>query len=256
MIRHDRGELSQQPTGEFVELDFYFGKRGRADSFRNVVEYCCTNGGTFAQEVMVSEGPGIRNRRYTYYYCDPVCALGLHERELWDLLCNPNVDTVKVAIWSAIGVTTRVPEIITYSGVSEEASKDDNAAVAIISEAYGKEPEIMGRLCYEKFVGICNTLEPEYAAILNEDSLPCRQDLQSGMGNRCFLNFFVSEHAHSPRLISEIEQLFRDAYVEKMRNGIYISTWPDYNPKGCGVDMKNAVARSKTVAELLALAET
>src|SRR6516162_5720435 len=107
-----------EPSGEMVELDFYFRNVPRAEAYRNVVTHCLKHGATFAGSILVHEGQGARARDLTSIYADSVREIRVSPHQLDERLTDSNSDVVKVALWSAIGITTNTPEIVTYSGVS------------------------------------------------------------------------------------------------------------------------------------------
>ena len=248
----------KEPHGEQVELGFYFGSTARRDAFERVIKYCCENGGIFDGTVLQSEETGPRSNRFTHIYDRGVRELTIAVNELEKRLEDKDGDIVKVAIWSAIGTSTDVPEVVTYGGVSADASQVDNPTIAVVGEGwvfstpgYERQAKKVGRRCQKKLMEICSALDPDYAAILNEDSLPCRYDLARGAGKRCFANFFISERAYQQSMLTAIEALYRDAYTERTSTGIYVSTWSMYNPKNITIANNVAIERSVRVAQAL-----
>jgi|GEM_PF-2599978 len=244
-----------EPSGELVEVDLYFRKGLRADVFRQVVKYCCANGGTFAGSILATEGSGARQRRFTSIYGDAVREIGTDANELANRLSDDNFSVVKVPIWSALGITPKTPEIVTYCGISPEASECDNPPIAVVGEGwalstpgYENMAKKLGKQCYQKFVEMCSALDPDYAAILNEDSLPSSYDLGRGRGKECFSDFFVSERAYGSEYVSELLRVYEDAYTERLPTGVYVSTWAVFNPRQLGIDRGIAFARSAGVA--------
>lgn len=249
----------KEPKGELVELDFYFHHAKRVDAFARLVKYCCGHGGSFAGKILQSEGIGTRNHKYKSIADRPVRELSINDNELERKLKDEDTDIIKIAIWLAIGTTKEVPEIVTYCGVSSEASQVDSPSIAIVGEGwvfstpgYKRQAKNVGKRCYEKFVEICNALDPDYAAILNENSLPCSFDLRFGAGNRCFTNFFVSERSYNASSIKAIETLYNDSFTERLDTGIYVSTWSMYNPRNISIEIGEALKRSTEVAKMLA----
>jgi hypothetical protein len=244
-----------EPCGELVELDFYFCNMKRADAFSRVVMHCCQHGGIFAGEALIVADIDARNNKFVHIYDRPVNTVTIDAVKLAQTLGDLNSDIVKVGIRSAIGIRDPLPEIITYAGVSPDASHLDNPSIAIVSEGWvfstpGFERRAFkaGKRCYNKFIEICNALDPAYAAILNEDSLPCRYDLFHGRGKNCFLNFFVSNQL---RHSDTIEKMYQDAYTERTPTGIYVSTWGMFNPRKKSIDTELGLERSSTIAKLL-----
>jgi hypothetical protein len=247
-----------EPTGELVELDFYFGNQTRKAAFSQIVRYCCAHGSKFAGEIWETKSEPGDDDRFRYIGDRRVFEIEIDANELDRKLLDPRIDIVKVALWSAIGVTDECPEVVAYNGVSDEASYHDNPTVALVSKGWvfstpdcEQEAAIAGKRCYERLIAIANALDPDYAAILNEDSLPCPYELARGAGTRCFANFFVSERAYGRKTIAAIEALYSDAYTERIATGVYASTSPVYNPAQFKLDYKVRLERSQAVARML-----
>jgi hypothetical protein len=246
-------------SGELVGLDYYFRAVDRAEALAEVIRHCCEHGGMFAGKILQCEGPDAKKYRYSSIADRTVRKLSVDSSELARKLTDADVDVVSAAVWSAIGISDGVPEIITYCGVSSDASQVDNPSISIRGEGWvfstpgqEKQAKKAGRHCYQKFTEICDDLDPDFASILNEDSLPCAYDLAGGAGKRCFANFFVSARAYDAKVISVIEHLYSDAYIERLPNGIYVSTWSYFNPHATTIERQFALERSAKVAGLLA----
>ena len=248
----------KEPSGELVELDFYFSDRSSADALRDIVVHCLRNGGTYCGQLLASQFPNARAAEFQGVYSSDVNVIAVGHEGLLRRLNDLNTRAVKIPVRSALGLTRDVPEIVTYSGVSQMASAIDTHPVAIVSEGwvfstpgYERQAQKAGKRCYQKFIDVCTALAPDYAAILNEHSLPCRYDLGQGLGHECFCDFFVSFDPHDASVISELEAMFTDSYTERLRSGIFVSTTPVYNPEMAGIDRRTAFTRSKRVARLL-----
>jgi len=249
----------KEPMGEHVSLDFYFGNRSSTDALREVVLHLFARGATYSNEVLISRFEGARDAPFEGIYTNDLSQCSTNERELVSLLEDENVRVAKVGMWNAICLRDDTPDVVTFDGVSLEASTQDTHAVCVVSEGWvfsteghQQEAEKMGARCREIFLDVCTSLEPAYAAILNEDSLPCRYDLRSGRGARCFRNFFVSKKSFGAPTLDRLESLFSDSYVERLEQGLYISTWKYFNPVGFVLESGEAVRRSREVARLVA----
>jgi hypothetical protein len=248
----------EEPRGEQFAFNFYFHEPSRADVFARLARCCFSHGGKFSGEILESIGIGSKDHRYSSIADRPVQECVASITELDEKLADRNVDVIKIGVTSATGLTNKKPEIITYCGVSSAAAKVDIPALAIIAEGwvfstpgYEEQATKAGRKCTDRFLRYCGDLDPDYAAILNEDSLPCGADLALGEGRRCFLNYFVSERAYGSATITTIESLYKDSYIQRLATGVYISTWPPYNPRGVLIQRQLAVSRSVQVAQLL-----
>lgn len=58
----------REPSGELVELDFYFGDRSSADALRDVALHCLGSGGTYCGQLLASTFPGARAEQFQGIY--------------------------------------------------------------------------------------------------------------------------------------------------------------------------------------------
>ena len=249
----------KEPSGELVELDFYFSQRSSADAIRDVTKHCLENGGECGASIYVSQFPDARETSFQGSYSHDLIQLDGTADELLKHFDDENKRVMRIPIRYALDISKDSLDIVTFSGVSQLASKMDSHPVALLAEGwvfstpgYSRQAEKAGKQCYRKFVAYCEALRPDYAAILNENSLPCRVDLKQGVGKECFYDFFISFEAYGDRLISDIENMYRDSYVERSSEGIFVSTNPWYNPRKKGIDRTLARQRSTSVAGMLA----
>jgi hypothetical protein len=135
--------------------------------------------------------------------------------------------------------------------------------VSIVAEGWffstpGYEQKALrsGERCSRRFLRYCQALEPDYAAILNENSLPSFRDLKDAKDCRCFCDFFVSAKIYGERLVSQLEGMYPDAYVERVEKGIFISVSAVYNPKRLKIDRLDALKRSAIVSKMLSVKHT
>lgn len=248
----------KRPSGEMVSLDFYFDDRKSPDALKDIVSYCMENGAQFSGEVIESEFEGARDTFFFDVYASyTVREKHLSENDLMAELTDPNKRVTTVGLWNAIGVTKGKPEIVTFNGTFGEPPGKVNNPIAIVGEGwqlstpgYEKEAKNDARKCYRKFIEICRVLRPDYAAILNEDSLLCPNDLKRGGGERLFTNFFLSESCFGSELLDYVESMFSDAYTERSDVGLYVGTWK-YGPEIVSVDYQSAFQRSKKIAKMI-----
>jgi hypothetical protein len=249
-----------EPRGELVSLGFYFSGVCSADALRNVALHCLQQGGVISGEALISSYEGARSTAFQSIYESPVESIFVDTQSISILLDRDDIKVVKVGIWSAIGLSANTPEIVTFDGISAEAAGCDNHPVAIVGEASPEgsdgeilQEEVMGLRCFTRFRDFCEALTPDYGAILVENSLACRSDLTKERGRQCFLNFYVG-HQYGPELLEEVEKMYHDSYLERLATGLFVSTYPAFNPSAQGIPIQEALSRSAKVARLLAIA--
>ncbi len=247
----------KRPSGEMVDLDFYFDDRVCADALRDVVNHCLTTGATFSGEMLVYEFDGARLAKLRHRYSHESRMAILSDEEMRHQMEREDVRIHTIGLWNVLGLSDTSPEIVSFNGVSEEATRCDTNPISIVgegwrfsTEGYESERRQDGLKCYSRFIGVCKSLLPAYAAIMNEDSLPCLYDLSRKNDPRYFRTFFVSTRFAGKAILDQIVSMYGDSYVERSPEGIYVSTW-GYAPIEVNVDVPSALRRSKQVAQLL-----
>ena len=190
----------KRPNGETVSFDFYFHQAKCEYALRDVVHYCMANSGKLSGEVLVAQLNKAKETRFTSVYSNPVYEKVVDEEGLGLQFLDNGIRVLIVGMWNAIGRSKETPDIVTFKGVSEDTPLDQPNPISIVSEGwvfstpgYEKERNNLARFFHQRFVAICDALQPTYAAILNEDSLACPNDLRKGKALRSFANFFISQ---------------------------------------------------------------
>jgi hypothetical protein len=150
---------------------------------------------------------------------------------------------------------------VTFNCISPEASTQDANPISIVGQGwefstpgYEKEAVAKAQRCHRTFINICMALEPEYAAILNEDSLSCQFDLRLGRGRHCFRNFFLSQRKYGISMLDRVEAMYSDAYTARCPAGLYVATW-NFSPTNVKLDPHEAKRRSEMVTQMIAESE-
>jgi len=253
----------QEPSGEMVGLDFYFGSLSSADAIEAVTKQCLESGGVFGNTIYVAEFEGARDSSFEGIYSDEVGRRQISIDSLPLCLSDKNKRVVRIPIKGAIGIDTSTADVVTFNSISKAASVCDSHPVSIVAEGWffstpGYEQKALrsGERCWRRFLRYCQTLEPDYAAILNENSLPSFRDLKDAKDCRCFCDFFVSAKIYGERLVSQLEGMYPDAYVERVGKGIFISVSAVYNPKKLKINRLDALKRSAVVSKMLSVKHT
>lgn len=249
----------KEPSGELVEIDLYFGGLSSADAIELVTKHCLDNDGECSNRIYASRFVGARAANFEGVYTDEITQVEATDDDLLAQFDDENKRIVRVPIHGALGISQKSSDVVTFCGISAAASQCDSHPVAIVAEGsvfstpgYSQEAAKAGKMCYRRFVDYCRRLRPDYAAILNEDSLPCRHDLKLGRGKGCFGDFFVNSVVYGETLVAKLEEMYSDSYLERSSEGLYISTTAWYNPKRRSIDRLEARERSTVVARLLA----
>ena len=255
-------KILKEPSGELVEVDFYFSKLSSADAIKAVTRCCLNNGGECGSKIYLSQFNGARNAKFEGIYSDEETQLEVTGNDLLTHFSDENKRIVRVPVQRALGISKKSSDVVTFSGISASASQSDSHPVAIVAEGwvfstpgYSREAAKAGKQCYRRFIDYCQNLQPDYAAILNENSLSCRHDLKRGRGKDCFCDFFVNSDVYGERLVSELEEMYSDSYLERSSEGLYVSTTSWYNPKKKNLDRLEAreiSRRGKVVDNVLA----
>jgi hypothetical protein len=251
--------------GPLVELNFYWRGVHTMDAMRMVVMDCLNNGAQLCPTACIVEGPLVRSQAYHGRYDDPGKVVNVSEHGLEDLFCDPAVRILTIDLYNAIGLVAGVLESVEPTTCSEEAIALDSHSIAIVGEGqfcecfeddltqtsdYAERKQA-GLKCYRTFVRICQETDPDYAAILVEDYLPCWTDLRRGDGKRAFHDFYVSRGTLGDRAITDIRNMSRGAYVEELDTGLYVSTFELLNPRQASLPDEQSHWLSSEVANLI-----
>jgi hypothetical protein len=249
----------QEPCGELVGLDFYKSRGTTADIFREVVDACLAFGARLGDCILRSQFDGARHTPFGSIYDSPVSVADSSPPVIHAALIDPHVRVAKVPVWGAIGLSPEVPEVITYNVISSEALGRDCHPIAILGEGwrfstpgYEQQARTDGQKCVRSFSLLCGSLLPDYAAILNEESLPCKVDLNGESGRRCFRNFFVNRTSVGESGIRAIKEMYRPHLFIETDFGLFVYTSVAYNLHKGKMAIDEALDRSVRVAELLA----
>jgi hypothetical protein len=109
-----------------------------------------------------------------------------------------------------------------------------------------------GRQIYQRFCALVEAINPSYAAITSELPLMCPVDLRRDPDRSIFRDFFVNRSYCDVVTFNRIQELFRDAYIETLKNGVYISSTEECNPRGININITDAVYQSVETAKLIA----
>jgi len=244
--------------GETIGLDFYFSDRSSADALRDVAISCLSTGAAFSGEIVASRFANARAVSFSNIFADEIRTEKIKITELQPVMEDKDIRIVKIGMHNAIGLLDGRPELLSLKSISEYARQFDSHPVGIISEGWefnapGYEgiARDKGRKCYATFLHHCHLLSPDYAAILNEDSLRSVHDLKPEESLDQFRDFFVNSMRYGTALTEKICTLYSDAYIEPLNNGVYISTCDFLNPTRTSIGVEESRTRSRVVADLL-----
>ncbi len=247
----------KRPVGELVQFDFYFHQRSCEDALREVVRYFLGQGGLLSGEIIVAQIGEGKGSRMTSVYSEATVEKTINEQGLWEEFHREGFRVVTVGMWNAIGTSKKVPDIITFAGVSKDAPPDEPNPVSVVSEGwvfstpgYEHDRNKLARRLHDHFVKACDSIKPTYAAILNEDSLASPHDLRNGKGHWCFANFYISRSDFGQEVLARVESLYSNAFCQPTEHGLYVSTWM-FSPKNIANDGKAIHECSSQVARIL-----
>lgn len=249
--------------GCFAELSFY-GRRGAISvDLVRLAERLVGNGGQYAGVVRAHVGPGIQRVPFqdiTDEYQQELSVRGLDEIER--LAADEDVRLTQILIFGATGNVRTAAEIVTVLGVTDAAASIDVHPISLwtdgsffsgpVSTAQRGGASKAGDRLYRLFSRLVCELRPDYGAICVEQGLPCFADLEAGVGRETLADAYVSQNLVGQIGISRIRSLADRAYVEEVGDGLYVSSYPHFNPLKIGLSAAESTALSKNIARVIA----
>jgi hypothetical protein len=244
------------PAPPFLELNFYFSHRNPID-LTDFVLGLLDIGARLSGVAYIQRGQALASQ--------PFDSIHTHEGE-WEpvnlesaaefiaLRDTPDVRPVQVPMWEATGVGGA--EIVTYLRRRPKPYSQDRAPIAIWTsgdtfwgtEARGTQAIARrdGRIIYKRFIELVKRFDPDYGSISFEWGLETPSELATRSSTFSFHNCYLS------KAIVEGLTIPKNAYVEVLPNGMYISGYEYFNPKGKSVTHPELDQFSGDVAKKIA----
>lgn len=257
--------MKSRPDPPLLELGFYFGEQPEVDVFMRLVNNLMESGASLTGMGFARYGPDIRSTSFASVSGAPLPQpVALTADSLTRVLKDPHTRVVEVAMRDPIGTTEDAPELVSYISISPEAALIDRHPLAVITEgevfcgvlqsgSKSRRREA-GMKAYNRFRGLVQALDPDYAGITLENSLACPADLRRDPRSLAFRDFFVSGRYLGSKGLARIQELFVNAFIEPMSHGFYISCNADFNPAARNVDGESAQWLSVDAAKVIASA--
>jgi len=259
------------PNAPHLQCGFYFDTLSEAEAFAHMTEYLLARRAEFTGRVMVVHGSGVRtqNVRWELLWGSDERTQGIKEEsidrpQLMAYLVDSNVKVLQVGLKNVIATSANGNDIVGYVPMSRSASASgkDKHAIEILSEGAvfcgppGNKPSSaerrMGKHARETFLSVVEVLSPAYATITVEIELKNPWELAHGLSYRAFSDFFVNEGYIGPENAHRISKMYRGAYIEKVKNGLYVSCYGPFNPNDTNVDTDERLQWSAEVATMIA----
>lgn len=177
-----------------------------------------------------------------------------------NLFADPNTRLVQVVI-NDMGNNTET--LVTYMSISPESVHRDWHPIAIwnsgelfsgsLTEEYEKQAKRRGKQAYQLLKDLVDKVRPSYATITVEEPIECPTDLARDPRSYAFRNFYVEEAFVGSSGFIQIKQMFGNAYIELLGEGIYVSCYEYFNPEGQTLNNDLALTKSVEVAKLIAV---
>jgi hypothetical protein len=252
----------RKPKGTYLEFGFYLPDCLDADALIYLIQACLRQGATFTGHLTIYRGPGARSKPFAsttdFEFLEE---LVVNIPDLFRLLYSPDIKVIQVYLKNVIRTRPRVAEIITYHDISKRASLVDHHPLAVWAEGSafdGTLPTInrartlkVGLRAYKSFVSLVQSLSPAYASITSEIGLDCPSDLLQDPRSYAFSDFYISESYIGSSALEKICKLYADSYIQRLANGIYISTYEFLNPDHLSIDSAKIAWLSIEVAKLI-----
>ncbi len=250
------------PRAPFTELQVYCPQAPEAEAFHRFLTVLMERGGQLAGTGSALRGPGVRDAPVADLYAREREAVAVHSGEdLAAILGDPDARLLAVQMVRATGAPRRVREPVRYLSISPEAASRDSHPFSISTDGDlfegppGEPPHrsavAFGQRLYRRFVELVGALDPAYGALGVEIGLASPFDLRHGGPGEAFVDYYVSSAWAGDAMVEELVRRNADAYVERLRGGVYVSTCGLFNPEGRELPIGERVTRARRVAQLL-----
>lgn len=126
-------------------------------------------------------------------------------------------------------------DIITYRSMYSRYLAKNEQIITIQTEsdpleAHNDDSFAKGNRVYKVLMEICHTTEPTYASISIEEPLEPPLALHELGASATLYNFFVNHNFVNQKQLAIMEELYKGAYIERVKQGTYFSCNQFFNP--------------------------
>lgn len=243
----------KEPMGELLHLSFYLHDQTPSGALIAVVEAMIRDGADFAG---IARGCKTSNKTQEYFV--PKARIYRNEqvriesmKELHSWLSSPDIQILEILMKNASDTNKDEYVVVTYENISESAAQQDVPPVSILSTGdlfslarlplsdsnkYMAQSKKAGKKVYTRLKAIVEAINPSYASITIEWPLESPSDLRTDPRSLAFRDFYIKESFIGTTQIDLFKNLYNGAYIEDMKNGIYVSCTREFNPRNIDVD--------------------
>jgi hypothetical protein len=245
-------------------IQFYWAERTDTAAFAALVRTLLDLGARPAGCGAAHRGAGVRDRPFIGPFDSPLEPVGVSSGNLARWLEVPDVRLVQVELMGATDTNRIVSEMVTYQAISTQAVGLDHHPIGIWTDgelfwsprekqsSFDRRAQNSGRRVHRRFVELVTRLKPSYAAITDENALPCLTDLRKGPSTSVLMDWYISEPFVGNLVLTEIKSLFAGAYQTPIAEGLYVSARSYFNKRALALDEADAISRSRAAAQMIA----
>lgn len=221
--------------GPFLEMHFYFADSSDHESLHRVLLALEEGGAHYTGSALAHKGQDI----FGSVSDQKRIAVPLYNLKEFDRYrCQKQFQVVQVGMSNASTLDRHSEEIVGYGPISADAAQNDHHPISLWADGSDFQNQQLGAVYhqrlghrfYTRFRWLCCNLQPSYASISFNGSLPCPSDLQRSPNNWLFHNFFVNDSYLGIDSYSLFQAISPALYTEKIDDSTYISTSRLFNP--------------------------
>lgn len=221
--------------GPFLEMHFYFADSSDHESLRRVLLALEEGGARYSGSALAHKGQPVFGAVNDH----PRIPVALSSLKEFDRYSYQNqFQIVQIGMHNASTLDKQSEEIISFGPISSEATQSDQHPISIWADGSDFQNQALGAVYhqrlghrfYSRFRWLCCTLQPAYASISFNGSLPCPSDLQRSPNSWLFHDFFVNDSYLGIDSYSLFQAISPALYTEKIDDSTYISTSRLFNP--------------------------
>jgi hypothetical protein len=235
----------QQSNPPFSHLGFYYSEIAGAEAFYKIYSFLLARGALAIGKFCIEQRRETETPSFTHkvgWFAPIAKVVQTDNPEV--LFTDSDIRVHFCYLLNAVGTRDNTEEMLMHVNISETAAQRDHYPIELVVDGSMYFPvkymtaeqlnfaRLAGLREYQTFIDIVEATKPNYATLTTEQSIQSPTDLEQAAFPLQFHNFYISSQYFPTELVREnILNLYKDAYIQELSEGFYISTWHFLNPQ-------------------------